>query len=201
MTEKKAADIGRRLDYEASAGELSKWLATVRTSEWTPTESANRHRDLAKKVEAVVDLLDRQCWLFLEDEVDGDPPPETGLDGLPIVTSETNAGRYQGTILRLREIADTATRIANEYPNPRAKPELVQAAKYFLHIWLESEKNRPILYDKGGAVTDFKAVLDAARYVVTPSRVRGILAEALKDFNPHYHPPGFDLSRFLVWRK
>lgn len=189
------------LDYEASAARLAEWLATMRAAEWTPTESVKKHRDLAKQIEDVAELLNGQQWLFLAHEVDKDPPPETGIDGFPIVIGETNAGRYQGTIDRLREIAEAANRMADEYPNSRAKPELMQAAECFLHIWYQSEKDRPAIYDASEAVTAFKSVLDTGGYPRSHERVRGIVGEALKNFDPLSWPPGFDERRFLVWRQ
>jgi hypothetical protein len=201
MTEKEVSGNGWYLDLEASLGELSKWLATMRASEWTPTKSVKAHRALAEQLESVAELLDGQQWCYLEDEVDKDPPPQIGLDGRPIATSATIAGSYQGTILRLREIADTAKRIADEYPNSNAKPELKRAAGYFLHIWHEAGKDRPAIYDNGEAVLAFKSVLDTAKYVMDSSSVRGLIRIALKEFDPLFHPPGFDIDRFLVWRQ
>lgn len=192
---------GVRLDYEASAARLSGWLADRRASEWTPTEGEKRHRVLAAKLEAVAEMLNGAEWIFLEGEVDRDPPPEIGIDGWPTVTDETNAGRYRGTILRLREIAETAARLADEYPNSRARPELGQAAGYFLHIWYEAGKARPAIYGNSEAVTAFKAILDAGGYTLSPERVRGILAPALKTFDPNFYPPGFYVKRFLVWHQ
>ncbi len=189
------------LDYEASAAKLSEWLAAVRASEWTPTESVRKHRALAKQLEAAAAMLEGRQWTFLEYEVDRDQPPETGIDGLPIAASETRAGRYSGTVARLREIAEVSARVADEYPNPRAKPELGQAAGCFLHIWYEAGRPMPAMYDNSEAVTAFKAILDTGRYPLSPERVRGILAKALESFDPSSGPPGFDICRFLVWRQ
>jgi hypothetical protein len=189
------------LDYEASAARLSEWLADMLASDWTPTDGVKQYRDLSAKLEAVAELLNGPEWLFLEHEVDKDPPPATGLDGWPIVTDETNAGRFLGTIMGLRDIAEAAARLADEYPNSRARPELGRAASYFLHIWYEAGKPRPSLYENGEAVGALKSILDAAGYPIDPISVRGILKAALKEFDPLSQPLGFENDRFLVWRQ
>jgi|GEM_PF-1785580 len=189
------------LDFEASAAKLAEWLAPFRDREWKPTKSVKELRALAKRLIATADTLDSGRWCYLEQVFDSDPPPAIGLDGWPITTGETNAGRYAMTVHALRELASTALEEANEYPNARAKPELARAANLFLHIWLEAGKGRPTNYDEGEAVRAFKGILDKARYQVTVQRVRGILSAAWKDFDPHYFPEGAETMRFFVWRQ
>jgi hypothetical protein len=173
-----------RLDYEASAAALAGWLARIKANDWTPTEAAREYRALARQLETVADLLDEPRWVDLESEIE---------------TGDTNAGRYQGAIMRLREIAEEAARMADEYPNARAKPELSLAAAYFLHLWYHAGRERPALYDNSEAVGALADILTAGGYVLSPARVRGILAQALETFDPHLTPPGFDSGRFLVW--
>lgn len=191
------------LDYEASAARLSRWLAERRTSESSPTEYVKELRALAKQLEATAaqmsDLQSR--GLELEQAIDKDLPPQIRIDGLPISTDETNAGRYQHAITELREIATTSNRLADEQPNARAKPELLLAATYFLHIWYEAGNALPTLYDNSEAVTAFKGVLDAGNYPLSKERARGILTTALETFDPLFHPPGFAINKFLVWRQ
>ncbi len=219
MTEKKTEAT---LDFEASAAKLAEWLATFRDSEWTPTKGVKELKALAKHLVRTADMLDSGQWMYLEHVFDTAPdpvimpdgtvnydPPEFGPNGWPITTDETNAGRYSSTVCNLRDLASTALREANQYPNSRAKPELARAANLFLHIWLEAGKDRPTFYD--GAVTEgsqgseavsaFKSVLDGAGYVLSKSRVRGILIEAWALFDPHFFPEGSDTTSFFVWRQ
>lgn len=206
MTEKKTEAT---LDFEASAAKLAEWLAAFRDSEWKPTKGVNELKALAKHLEGTADMLHEARWCYLEQVFDSDPPPAIGLDGWPITTDKTNAGRYAMTVHALRELASTALEEANEYPNARAKPELARAANLFLHIWLEAGKDRPTFYDgsvtKGSqgseAVSAFKCVLDGAGYVLSKSRVRGILSEAWALFDPHFFPEGSETTRFFVWRQ
>lgn len=183
-----------KLDYEASAAKLSKWLRTIKANRTSPTEAVREYRDLAERLEGVAELLDEPRWGELEAECDR---PGTGLDGYPIA----NTGRYQGAILRLREIANDAYRLADEYPNARAKPELGWAAAYFLHLWLEAGRDRPTLYDNSEAAEALGRILKAGGYPLSPSRVRGILSDALETFDPTYHPCGSPFERFFVYRQ
>jgi hypothetical protein len=105
------------LDYEASAAKLSEWLRAIKANQSSPTEATREYRALAEQLDGLAELLDEPRWGELEAECDR---PETGLDGWPIA----NTGRYQSAILRLREIAKDAYRLADDYPNARAKPEL-----------------------------------------------------------------------------
>lgn len=182
------------LDYEASAAKLSKWLLIIKANHHNPTEAAREYRALAKQVEALAELLDEPRWGPLEAECDR---PGTGMDGYPI----PNTGRYQGAILRLREIAEDAYRLADEYPNARAKPELGWAAAYFLHLWLEAGRDRPALYDNSEAAEALGCILEAGGYPLSPERVRGILSDALRTFDPTYHPCGSPLERLFVYRQ
>ena len=182
------------LDYEASAVKLSEWLLAIKANRASPTEAVREYRALAEQLEAVADLLDEPRWGALEAECDR---PGTGLDGRPMAYT----GRYQSAILRLREIAIDAYRIADEHPNARAKPELGWAAAYFLHLWLEAGRDRPTSYDNSEAAEALGRILDAGGYPRSPSRVRGILSKALETFDPTYHPCGSPFERFFVYRQ
>lgn len=182
------------LDYESSAAKLSEWLRTIKTNRTSPTKAKKEYRALAEQLEAVADLLDEPRWSALEAEHDR---PETGPDGWPIA----HTGRYQGTVFRLRDIATDAYRLADDYPNARAKPEHGWAAAYFLHLWLEAGRDRPTSYDDGEAVEALGRILKAGGYPLSPSRVRGILTKALQAFDPTYHPCGSPIERFFVYRE
>jgi hypothetical protein len=146
-------------------------------------------------------LLDGQEWFYLECEFDEDPQPEIGADGLRIPYFGNNAARYSSLISRLRELAETAERMADEIPKPRTKPEIPMAADFFLHLWQAAGNGRPTLYDGGPAVTALADALSKAGYSLSPERVRGILTDALNKFDPHFCLDQWRLDRLMVWRQ
>lgn len=189
------------LDLDASLKKLSEWLAMRRANEHSFTENSRRHRGLSERLRALAAVLDDDEWFYLEEAYDQDPPPTVGLNGMPIPYSGNNAMRYKILRSQLRELAETADRMADGNPKPRSKPELPLAGDFFLHLWLAAGFDRPSLYDDGPAVTSFKSVLDDAKYVLTAQRVRGILSEALDRFDPHYCLDQWQLDRLMVWRQ
>lgn len=189
------------LNLEASLEKLAEWLKSRRTNECDFTENTRRHRGLAKRLRAIAATLDEQEWFYLECKYDEDPPPHVGEDGRLISDPGANAARYEGLLWRLRELAETADRLADENPKPRTKPELPMAADFFLHLWLAAGKDRPSLYDKSAAVTALHDVLVAAGNPLSTERVRGILTAALGKFDPHYCLDQWQLDRFMVWKE
>lgn len=189
------------LNLTASLEKLAEWLAGRRANNYDYTEDSRRHRGLAKRLRAVAAVLDGQEWFYLECAFDRDPPPEVGDDGKRIPYSGNNAMRYKILRSQLEELAETADRQADENPKPRTKPGLPMAADFFLHLWLAAGNDKPSLYDKGAAVTALNGVLTAAGYPLSIERVRGILADALEKFDPHYCLDQWQLDRFMVWRE
>ncbi len=189
------------LNLEASLEKLAEWLKSRRANACDFTENTRRHRGLAERLRAIAATLDEQEWFYLECKYDEDPPPSVGEDGRLISDPGANAARYKGLLWRLRELAETADRMADENPKSRTKPELSMAADFFLHLWLAAGNDKPRLYDKGAAVTALSAVLGKADCPLSTVRVRGILADALKKFDPHYCLDPWQLDRFMVWRE
>lgn len=180
------------LDFEASAAKLAEWLAGIKATATRPKDEAREYRALAARLAAVAEALDEPQWWELEAEFDR---PETGLDGYPI----PNAGRYRAAIRLLGELSDVAAGLADDLPTER-KPELGWAAAYFLHLWLETRGDRPTLSNNSEAASAFGRILEAGGYVLSPERVRGILADALRTFDPTFHPCGSPLEAFFVYR-
>ncbi|MDP3494217.1 MAG: hypothetical protein Q8R82_13985 [Hyphomonadaceae bacterium] len=189
------------LDLAASLKKLSEWLSVLRTNGYDFSEDSRRHQGLATKLRSTAALLDGQEWSYLEDRFDDDPPPEVGADGLPIPYPGNNAARYKILLSQLRELAETADRLADENPKPRTKPEIPMAADFFLHLWLAAGNERPTLYGNGPAATALGCALSAAGYVLSNERVRGILAEALNKFDPHFCLDQWRLDRLMVWHQ
>lgn len=189
------------LDLDASLKKLSEWLSVLRTNGYDFSEDSRRCHGLATKLMSTAALLDGQEWSYLEDRFDEDPPPEIGADGLRIPYPGNNAARYKILLSQLRELAETADRLADENPKPRTKPEIPMAADFFLHLWLAAGNERPTLYGNGPAVTALGCALSAAGYVLSSERVRGILTEALNKFDPHFCLDQWRLDRLMVWHQ
>lgn len=189
------------LDLDASLTKLSEWLSDIRANGYDFGEDSRRHLGLASKLMSTVDLLNGEEWFYLECEFDKDPPPTISANGLPILYPGNNAARYKILLSQLRELAETAERLADANPKPRTKPEIPMAADFFLHLWLAAGNKRPTLYDAGPAVTALSGTLSAGGYVVSNERVRGILTEALNKFDPHFCLDQWRLDRLMVWRQ
>jgi len=189
------------LNLEASFGKLTEWLRLRSANSYGYAEKSRRHQGLAKRLRSIASTLDGQEWFFLEGEFDKDPPPRVVEDGSWIAHPGANTARYKGLLSRLIELAETAERCADESPKPRTKPELPMAADFFLHLWLAAGRDRPALYDKGAAVEALQGVLENAGHPLSAERVRGILSDALKKFDPHFCLDQWQLDRFMVWRE
>ncbi len=189
------------LDLSASLARLSEWLSGCRANGYEFGEDSRRYRGLAAKLMSTTVLLDGQEWFYLECAFDQDPPPTIGADGLPIPYRGNNAARYKILLSQLRELAETADRLADENPKPRTKTEIPMTADFFLHLWLAAGNEKPTLYESGPAVTTLAGALSKAGYCLSNERVRGILTEALKRFDPHFCLDQWRLDRLMVWRQ
>lgn len=190
------------VDFERSAENLSVWLRERRQSEWSPTETVNGLRELAKRLDDLASDLWKPEWMDLQDAVDEDPPPAIGLDGWPIPRppEESRLGRYEACQDRMREIASFARELADKYPAAQARPYLQEAATAFLHLWREDGRERPKMYDNGEVVTAFERVLQkGGHHYGSPSSVRTILTKAWNTFDHHMRCPLFD--QIVVWHQ
>lgn len=190
-----------KLDMDASLAKLAEWLSRYGKNGYDFTEDSRRHRGLAERLKAMAATLEDDEWFFLESEFEKDPSPDVAPDGTTIPYSGNNALRYKILISQLRELSETADRLADENPRPRTKPELPMAADFFLHLWLAAGKDRPALYDHNEAVQAFKDALSKAGYIRSDERVRGILASALEKFDPFLCVDQWQLDQFMVWRQ
>lgn len=184
------------LDYQASLDCLSNWLQSIKDSDWSPTPRVKELREFAAKLEQMAETMADPGWLDVETATDSDSY-DIMPDGWPHPAEESSLGLYQHTKWSLKEIAATAIALADGYPGSRARPHLNYAAAVFLHIWLENGNDRPTLYDSSTAVVDFARVLQDGRCPLSRERVRGLLGDALKDFNSAETPP--EMERFLVY--
>lgn len=188
-------------DYEASILKLSERLRQMRESNWSPTPRVKELKYLAEQLDKAADLLAEQRWMDVERAFDADPPPEIGIDGWPILSDpeESRKGMFQATKWRLRDIAEAARQVTEEYPNSRARPEVPYGAIAFLHVWYQCGRDRPSFYDDGEAVQEFGKVCRSAGIHLSSARLRTALAAAWKDFDGADWPPG--LERILEIRQ
>ena len=178
--------------YEAGVDRLVKRLRLMNESAWSPTPKRRAAEDLAAKLVDLADYLDETGTLqFDVEELHDRPPPlVVGDDGWlqTDTVAESWHLSYKATIWRMRDLADSARRVANELPNPRANPALPFAALVFLHLRYRCGFPRPSLYDLGEDMQAFQRVTEAAGIVREPQTLRGPLSAALKEFDPKRVP-------------
>ncbi len=180
-------------DYEKSLSELSKRLAWMNGSTWSPTPQRKAAVAMAEKLIALADELDGVQWRWLEDVCDAPEPGQIDPRSRLTQPGADRSGFFKETLWRLREIADIAQREADSLPKPNARPALRFAAAAFLHITYRCEKPfPPSLYDCGTAVSDFDEVCQRAGIVKARETLRNALSDALKDFDPFFDPCGAD---------
>lgn len=178
-------------DFDASIARLSERLRGMRKSEWTPTPRVKELLKFAEHLESTADMLAEHRWISLETSFDADPPSEIGLDGFP-VEQESRLGSYSALKWELRQLAGVAREEAGSYPDSRARPEIAWTATAFLHLWYQAEKARPAMYDLSEPVLVLRDVFQNAGIPLSMSRVRGVLAEALNQFDASSWPAGME---------
>ena len=198
MTPPKERAAGPSFDYEKSLSELSKRLAVMKGSTWSPTPKKKAALALAEELIALADKLDGVQWCWLEDIFDAPGPgqidPGSGLTQPGV----NRSGLFKGALWNMREIAALARREADSLPKPNERRELRFAAAAFLHIMYQCDKPfPPSLYDDGPAVSDFDKVCQDAEIFKARGTLRNILSAALEDFDPCLDPDG--VMDFLVY--
>lgn len=189
--------MGREMyDYKASLEALAARVRQMRDSEWSPTPEAKRLREMSADLQAMAESLGGCEWMNLEGVLDADDPVETGLDGWPLEQSGSNQGKFAQLRSQLLELAEFAAKQAEELPNPRQKGYTDYFADGYLRIRYECGLSLPVLYNQGPDVKEFGELCVSARIPLSPERARGLLAEALKRFEPQEESEGF--GRFLV---
>lgn len=181
-----------RYDYEASKRKLSERLRQMNESTYSPTPEVRRLRELAEHLDKTADTLSELRWAELEAAVDANPLPGWEPSGWPVYPDENRAGRFKGTVVRLREIAAIAREQAEALPNPRQDPVLPYGATVLLHLMYECDRPVPTMYDGGNAVAEFREVCTAAGIYKSPERLRTALSAAWREFDASSPPPGFE---------
>lgn len=156
-------------------------------------DQRERMTDLSERLAELVDELDEQSpGLFdLEDEHDKPQAKGVGLDGMPILWPDFRCS-FKGTLIYMRDLADSARRVSDSYPEPRKRPALPAAATGF--VWLRREFGYPApsLYAAGGDVREFGEICKAAGLHKAPETLRNALSVALKEWeNDRHMQPGW----------
>lgn len=157
------------------------------------TDQRDRMTDISERLAELVDELDGQSPGVFDLETEHDKPPEkgVGLDGLPIVWPDYRCS-FKGTLGYMRDLAESARRVAASYPEPRRRPALPAAATGF--VWLRREFGypSPSLYDTGGDVREFGGICEAAGLHKAPETLRNALSVALREWeNERHMQPGW----------
>ena len=165
-------------------------------TEWSPTPKRREAEALAIRLVELADYLDGCGTLQFDLEAlhDRTPPPVVGEDGYPRpdVLAESLHCSYKETLWRMRDLADSARRVAGELPDPRRKAALPFAVMGFLHLRHRYGFPRPALYAAGPDVADFGSLTERAGIYLSAESLRNALSAGLKDFDPFLIPPGLD---------
>lgn len=157
------------------------------------TNQRDRMTNLSERLADLVDELDGQSPGMFDLENEHDKPQEkgVGLDGLPIVWPDFRCS-FKGTLVYMRDLADSARRVAESYPEPRKKPALPAAATGFIWLRREFGFSLPSLYSDGGDVREFGGICTAAGLHKAPETLRNALSVALREWeNDRHMQPGW----------
>lgn len=178
-------------DYDKSISKLANRVRLMHESNWSPTPEAKALEELAMQLEQTAALMDRDCYWYLEEEFNKPTLGYVRFDG----TREPQidrSGQFANVRYRMIELADFARQQKNELPNPRKRSAPPFAAVALLHIMYQCGKPRPSLYDNSDAVLALGVVLEKAGICLSKERLRGLLTDALKSFDPCYMNEGIE---------
>jgi hypothetical protein len=178
-------------DFEASKLRLIERVRVINESKYNPTEDKKELEKLAQHLDKTAEILNGVKWIYLQAEVEKDPPPEIGVDGWPIEPVESNLGIFAGAIWRLSRIAMAARAEATALPNPRKKHALPYAARTLLHLMYECEMGFPSHYEHAPGNLILVEICAAAKMPKEPGTCLHELKKAMEEFHPHMDPPGF----------
>lgn len=159
--------------------------------DWSPTPLRNELLDIRRRILELAELLDEQgvAQFDLEEEHDQDPQPILGADGLKVDQPQYGAG-YKATLWHMRDLADSAQRAANKLQGSRQRIALPFAALGLVHLKYWHGEKLPKLSNTSPAVLELSEIFTKAGKPRSIESTRNFLAAALKDFDPHFYPPG-----------
>lgn len=178
------------IEYDECVSRLVKVVRDVSRAEWSPTPEKKRLLAISARA--------RELWqtLWLDEGLERafdtrhrEMAPVLDGDGRIAGESE-NEPTYAEVLNLLCQVAQVAESEAEKLPNSREKPALQIAALGFLHILYQAEQAFPALSNNSQGVREFSVILKRAGIVLSPERVRGALASAVDEFDPHTWPDG-----------
>lgn len=175
------------MEYEQGKARLVEYVKRL-CNPPNLTERRKQAEDLAKRLEALADELDDASPIWFDLECEHDRPPErvVAVDGMPVLWPDFRCS-FKGTLGYMRDLAESARRVAESYPNPRKRPALPFAATGF--VWLRREFGFPLpsLYEAGEDVLEFDLICKAAGIFKSPITLRNALSAALKEWENDRH--------------
>lgn len=159
--------------------------------DWSPTPLRNELLDIRKRLLELVQLLEGQGVALsdLEEEHDKEPSLIIGDDGLPI--DQSNYGvNYKATLWHMRDLADSAQRASEKLPGARERLAIPFAALALVHLKYWHGENLPKLSNNSPAVLELSEICTKAGKPRAIESIRNNLSSALRDFDPHFYPPG-----------
>jgi hypothetical protein len=178
--------------YERRKAALIQRVKLMHRSRWSPTPERKAAEAIATKLRELADLLDAAgvAQFGIEHAHDSQDDSQCEPDGLPLGWCS-----YKATRMHMRHLAETAERWAAALPDPRERVAAPFAALVLLHLRYQYDFPRPSLYADGPDVNELRLVLSSAGIHLSATRVRNLLANALKEFDPFLFP--YQESNFL----
>lgn len=172
-------DAPRHDDYEQARqrllGVMTRCAEAQLRRAWSPTPVRAELSSLARELRQLADRVEAgPAWSELEDYAD----------------QATGRRHTKGAVRTMAELADLAEEAAAALPDARARPWLAECALLYLHVRYRCGLGAPSLYDEGPDVVEFGRLLTEAGAPKSMQRVRGLLAAALRGFDPQLPPPG-----------
>jgi len=182
--------------YTDRISKLAERVRAMKDAGWSPTPERRDAEALAIRLVELADFLDGAGTLQFDLQELHDRPPRSfvGEDGYPrpddlAVDLQCS---YKATIWRMRDLADSARRLADELPDPRRKAALPFAVMGFLHLRHRFGFPRPKLYSAGTDVAELGDLVARAGIHLSAESLRNALGAGLRDFDPFLIPPGLD---------
>lgn len=177
--------------YEEGVVRLAKRVRLMNEAEYSPTPEKKAAEHIAAKLDELAALLKKQgsAQTGIEELHDRPPIPGVGLDGMPVEPVDIGCS-YKATTWHMRALAESAREYAKGLPNPRTKNALPFAANALLHLRYRHGFPRPTLYIEGQDVGELRRIVETAGMALSPERLRNALSDALREFDPHFVPPG-----------
>lgn len=194
-------DESDKSGYEQAKRELAAIVARA-TQDDLSRDVAARKKELERarvKIAWLLNWIDSDC--FLEEAHDSrGVTPLLVHEGGDFTRDVRSAGfpTMKAVVGGLRCLDSTLEVEIERLPDPRRRFALPVAALGYLHLRYRFLGKPPALTSGGADVLEFGNICRDAGLHVTDDRLRQLLSEQLRFFDPHYLPPRLEgLERFL----